>query len=90
MIDGIKYKKIGSKDYEMMLFEENEIETYIDSLAFEVSKNEMTVYDKYMPLDSDVETEFAKECETREDIEFYFKLPFWFHIDTPIGKYNPD
>jgi len=33
---------------------------------------------------------FAKECETREDIEFYFKLPFWFHIDTPIGKYNPD
>lgn len=25
-----------------------------------------------------------------EDIEFYFKLPFWFKIKTPIGKYNPD
>lgn len=21
---------------------------------------------------------------------FYFKLPFWFKIDTPIGSYNPD
>ncbi len=90
MIDGIKYEKIGSKDFEMLLFEENEIETYLDSLTFEVSKNDKTIYDKYMPLDSDVETDFAKECETREDIEFYFKLPFWFHIDTPIGKYNPD
>ena len=90
MIDGIKYEKIGSRDYEMLLFEENEIETYIDSLAFEVNKNNKTIYDKYMPLDSDVETDFAKECETREDIEFYFKLPFWFQIDTPIGKYNPD
>lgn len=90
MIDGIKYEKIGSKDYEMLLFNENEIETYLDSLTFEVSKNEKTIYDRYMPLDSDVETDFAKECETREDIEFYFKLPFWFHIDTPIGKYNPD
>jgi type III restriction enzyme len=90
MIDGIKYEKIGSKDYEMLLFEENEIETYLDSLTFGVSKNDKTIYDKYMPLDSDVEAGFAKECETREDIEFYFKLPFWFHIDTPIGKYNPD
>jgi type III restriction enzyme len=90
MIDGIKYEKIGSKNFEMLLFEENEIETYLDSLTFEVSKNDKTIYDKYMPLDSDVETDFAKECETREDIEFYFKLPFWFHIDTPIGKYNPD
>ncbi len=90
MIDGIKYEKIGSKAYEMLLFQENEIETYIDNLTFEVSSNNKTIYDKYIPLDSHVETDFAKECETREDVEFYFKLPFWFHIDTPIGKYNPD
>ena len=90
MIDGIKYEKIGGQDYEMLLFNENEIETYLDSLTFEVSNNVKTIYDKYMPLDSEVETDFAKECETRDDIEFYFKLPYWFHIDTPIGKYNPD
>ena len=27
---------------------------------------------------------------TREDVKFYFKLPRWFKIDTPIGGYNPD
>jgi type III restriction enzyme len=37
-----------------------------------------------------VEYEFAKECEGRDDIEFYFKLPFWFKIKTPLGNYNPD
>ena len=26
----------------------------------------------------------------RDDVEFYFKLPFWFKIKTPIGNYNPD
>ena len=41
-------------------------------------------------FDSGVEYQFAKDCETREDIEFYFKLPFWFKIKTPIGNYNPD
>ncbi len=43
-----------------------------------------------MPLDSKVESDFAKDCESSENIEFYFKLPFWFKIDTPIGSYNPD
>jgi len=90
MIDGIKYEKIGNQEFEMLLFDENEIETYIDQLAFEVKQNGKTIYNKFIPLDSDVETKFAKECETREDIEFYFKLPFWFTINTPIGKYNPD
>jgi type III restriction enzyme len=41
-------------------------------------------------VDSNVERDFAAECEKRDDIKFYFKLPFWFEIDTPIGKYNPD
>ena len=90
MIDGIKYEKIGKQEFEMLLFNENEIETYIDQLTFEVKNNCKTIYDKFMPLDSDVENKFAKECESREDIEFYFKLPFWFTINTPIGKYNPD
>ncbi len=43
-----------------------------------------------MPLDSGVENQFARDCESSEDIEFYFKLPFWFKIPTPIGTYNPD
>lgn len=33
---------------------------------------------------------FARDCEEHDDIEFYFKLPHWFKINTPIGSYNPD
>ena len=37
-----------------------------------------------------MENQFAKDCEGSENIEFFFKLPFWFRINTPIGTYNPD
>ncbi len=88
MIDGIKYEKIGAKEYEMRLFEDYEI--HINDLTFNVSKKDKTIYSNLVPLDSNVEYDFAKECESRDDIEFYFKLPFWFKIKTPIGNYNPD
>ena len=88
MIDGIKYEKIGTKEYEMHLFEDYEI--HINNLTFNVSKQEKTIYHNLVPLDSNVEYDFARECESRDDIEFYFKLPFWFKIKTPIGNYNPD
>ncbi len=90
MIEGIKYEKIGGKIYEMQLFEDNELEIYIDKFTHLVNAPEKTIYENYIPLDSKVENEFAKDCESSENIEFYFKLPFWFKIDTPIGKYNPD
>jgi type III restriction enzyme len=32
----------------------------------------------------------AKALDQREDIKLFVKLPAWFEIDTPIGKYNPD
>ena len=88
MIDGIKYEKIGAKEYEMRLFEDYEI--HINDLTFNVSNTDKTIYSNLVPLDSNVEYDFAKECESRDDIEFYFKLPFWFKIKTPIGNYNPD
>jgi len=88
MIEGIKYEKIGSKEYEMRLFEDYEI--HKNDLTFEISKQNKTIYSNLVPLDSKVEYEFAEECEKRDDVEFYFKLPFWFKIKTPIGNYNPD
>lgn len=90
MIDGIKYEKIGSKVYEMKLFEDNELEIYLDQFTHTVNAPDKTIYENYIPLDSKVESDFAKDCESSENIEFYFKLPFWFKIDTPIGSYNPD
>ena len=88
MIEGIKYEKIGSKEYEMRLFEDYEI--HVDNLTFKINKEDKTIYSNLFPLDSNVEYNFAKECESRDDIEFYFKIPFWFKIKTPIGNYNPD
>ena len=88
MVEGIKYEKIGNIDYEMRLFEDYEI--HVNDLTFIISKKEKTIYSNMVPLDSGVEYQFAKDCETREDIDFYFKLPYWFKIKTPIGNYNPD
>jgi len=31
-----------------------------------------------------------EQISESENIKFYFKLPFWFRISTPIGTYNPD
>ncbi|TSJ44561.1 DEAD/DEAH box helicase [Mucilaginibacter corticis] len=90
MIDGITYEKIGSKEYEMQLFQDNEIEIYLNNLEHTVNDADKTIYENYIPLDSKVESDFANDCESSENIEFYFKLPFWFKIDTPIGTYNPD
>lgn len=88
IVDGIKYERIAGKCWDQKLFESEELIGYLDDL-FKVSKMEKTIYN-YVPIDSDVERRFAQACEAREDIRFYFKLPFWFQIDTPLGKYNPD
>jgi len=88
MIDGIKYEKIGAKEYEMRLFEDYDF--HVTDLTFQVTKKDKTIYSNLIPLDSNVEYAFAQDCEGRDDIEFYFKLPNWFKIKTPIGTYNPD
>lgn len=83
----------------MQLFENEEIERYVSEL-FEVGKDkneeyknkslEKTIYD-YIPVDSDVERDFAKDCENDSRVKFYFKLPRGFKIPTPLGHaYNPD
>lgn len=90
MIDGIKYRQIGSSEYEMTLFESQELEVYLNEYTFNVSDISKTIYEEYMPLDSGVESDFAQNCETSNDVKLYFKLPNWFKIPTPIGNYNPD
>jgi type III restriction enzyme len=48
-----------------------------------------SLYDR-VPYDSDVEREFARKLDQREDIKLFVKLPRWFTVDTPVGEYNPD
>ena len=88
LIDGIKYEKVGDRLYEMALFESEDVERYKQNLR-QVNDQDKTLYN-YIEFDSDVEKQFAEDCESNENIEFYLKLPRWFKIETPIGNYNPD
>ncbi|MFA5669166.1 MAG: hypothetical protein WC967_07975, partial [Balneolaceae bacterium] len=88
--DGIKYQKIGGAEYEMALFEAQELEVYLNDFSFKVTDSSKTIYEEFVPLDSGVESKFAQDCESSDQIKFYFKLPNWFKIPTPIGNYNPD
>lgn len=89
-INGIEYEKIAGQTYEMKLFESAEIEQYLDNLIV-VQEQAKTLYN-YIVIDSlsSPERRFAEDCETREDILFYVKLPSKFQVKTPIGPYNPD
>lgn len=90
MIEGIKYEKIGGSEYEITLFEAQELEVYLNDFTFNVNDTSKTIYEEFIPLDSGVESRFAEDCETSDQIQFYFKLPNWFKIPTPVGTYNPD
>ncbi len=85
IIDGIKYEKVGNAEYEMRLFEDEEIMSYLNN-RLEVKHS---VYDAVV-YDSEIEREFAEKLDKREDIKLFVKLPDWFKIETPLGTYNPD
>ncbi|MBX3387241.1 MAG: DEAD/DEAH box helicase family protein [Phycisphaeraceae bacterium] len=88
LVDGIKYEKLSGSgadaEWEMMLFKNEELINYLTALQVTHSVYEYVVYD------SEVEREFARKLDQREDIKLFVKLPNWFEIDTPVGKYNPD
>ena len=84
---GVKYS-INGKKYDMTIFKNDEIETYL-SRVFKVSNFEKTPY-SHISIDSQVEHKFAEECEADSNIRFYLKLPRGFKISTPVGNYTPD
>ena len=97
MAAGIEYKQTG-KVYDQKLLqdmEQNGIEFYANDFTFAVGNPQKTICENYIPLDSDTEKTFAADCENYDaqiegGIAFYFKLPSWFKIPTPLGHYNPD
>jgi type III restriction enzyme len=85
MVLGVKYERIAGAEYEMYLFEQQELDGYL-SRMLEVRKS---IYDM-VEYESDVERRFAEELDAREDIRLFVKLPRWFKVETPVGTYNPD
>lgn len=88
LVDGIKYQTINGKKYDISLFRNEEIETYLDALH-EIKKTEKTIFN-YIQIDSGTEKTFAIDCENDENIKFFFKIPKGFKIPTPLGNYIPD
>lgn len=93
-VEGIKYECIYGQHYEMSLFENEDIEMYLDKLVkVDENKKEKTLYD-YIPIDGITadcpERKFADDCQRNDSVKFFFKLPEKFKINTPMGNYNPD
>ena len=88
IIDGIRYEQIPSgtphAEWDMSLFAEEEI---IDAEhAITATKS---LYE-FVPFDSQVERKFAVEIDQHEEVRYFTKLPRWFEIETPVGRYRPD
>jgi type III restriction enzyme len=89
--DGIKYERLVGPDNEVMW----QMEIFPDELPVDTSDSKRvvrvskSVY-QYIPCDSDIELNFAKGLDKRQDIKLFIKLPRDFKVDTPVGRYNPD
>ena len=88
LVDGIKYERIegigAEAEWEMLLFKNEELINYLTAL--QVNKS---VYE-YVRLRLGSRARIRAKLDQREDIKLFVKLPSWFEIDTPVGKYNPD
>ncbi len=92
MVKGIEYQKNGQIYAQRLLerLEAQPADVYASDDHFEVTDTHKTIFDNLIPLDSNTEHQFAQDCESMESVRFYFKLPNWFKISTPLGSYNPD
>nr|WP_307735122.1 DEAD/DEAH box helicase family protein [Chitinophaga nivalis] len=88
-VKGVRYERIAGQVYEMKLFEAGETEQYTTQLVA-VNHPEKTLYN-YITTNalSTAEKQFAMDCDNRDDILFYTRLPPGFRIKTPVGDYTP-
>lgn len=87
-IKGIKYSKImmGGEALRWEISEfSKEDQVDVDN-SVEVQKS---IYERVV-VDSIIEKNFAIAIDKRSDVLLFVKLPWWYKIDTPVGKYNPD
>lgn len=83
LINGIYYEKID-QHYEM-----SQLDDQFESWENYLVPTQRSIYD-HVEFDSNIEKEFVEGLEHRQDVKMYIKLPGWFTVPTPVGKYNPD
>lgn len=84
MVVRIDYQTTG-ESFDLSEFKEV-IPAYEDTY---IPVSDKGLYD-HVIFDSEVEKEFAQDIDNEDRIRSFVKLPDWYTIDTPIGKYNPD
>lgn len=82
LVNGVEYVKIDDW-YRMELFDD--VDTYINCIV----NAKKCIYDAVV-CDSETEIAFAQELENMNNVKIFVKLPNWFVVETPIGRYNPD
>ena len=87
-IKGIKYSKImmGGEPLRWETSEFSKVDQVDIENSIEVKKS---IYERVV-FDSKIEKNFAIAIDKRPDVLLFMKLPWWYKIDTPVGKYNPD
>ena len=86
LVDGIKYQRLGDEVYYAQeLFVKGELNGHLNKML----ASRKSVYD-HVTWDSDNEAKFAEQLEMSTAVKVYAKLPKWFEVPTPLGKYNPD
>lgn len=83
LVNGIQYTPLDEW-YEM-----SELKDLIEGYEEYLIPASRSLYDK-VEFESEVERRFVADLEKRPDVLLYVKLPGWFTVDTPVGKYNPD
>jgi type III restriction enzyme len=92
LVDGIKYTRDGTW-YEETLFKDEIENVWLDYLVPSEAVGGVGgrhLYDGVIFDSEGIEKTFIHDLEKRADVRLYIKLPDWFQVDTPIGRYNPD
>ena len=87
---GIKYEKIDSY-WDMKQIQKDAdkgVYSYLNEL-YEIRNKDKSIFN-YVKYDSRIEEKYVNKLDITKTVKLFFKLPSWFVISTPIGKYNPD
>src|SRR5690606_8643919 len=81
LVKGIRYEKLENQHYEMALFDQPELEAYLDRLYqvqyAQAEDTTRTPYN-YIEWESSLERSVAQRLDEAENVRFFCKLPRWF------------
>lgn len=83
LVNGIEYEKIGSA------WEMHKLDVPFEAYEEFLIASTRSPYES-VQWESNIEREFVSGLENTAQVKMYIKLPAWFTVDTPVGRYNPD